>query len=1269
MKLYNTLFFLLCIAHMPLSAQNALWREKIPDAWLYYEELQPINTEIALVKQDNKWGIINLNNEVLAPPVYDLLQINDQLPGYIQILNGNASSYSTISGVLNLQGKEIVPPIFRMVRLLDNGNLRACNRQMECHDFTPDGKDVTGPLLQKYKSNGWEKNGLLAASEDGVFFGLIDEKSRWVVPQDHLDLYPVTGNWWVNQNWTPHQLIHPNHLDNPRLKNLYVVPLKDGSFWAKEGSHWNKYDAKGQFISELTDFVPLYATSVPGYRLIQKGYGYGLMDDNGKVLIEPIHQWFNNPLKYNTFQIANQDGLVGAWKDGKWVIPQEYEYISFSNNRFFAAKGRETKVFDLQFKLLETIPQRLSHLQNEPDFYFDESILANEFNQREMTAIPENRQIWSPQTGMLPIPDDVLFMVNEYRHALIVRTEDGNMSLINTKGEVPLSGYEEIQAHSPLKSGHGGWLIKKENRWGFVDHTFKNRIEPQYEELIPLKYGYFLARKGSSWGVLRQGEWVIPAEYDHYQKETVFLALRKNGKWTLFNAHLQRLTALEPETAKNSSSGIEITLDGQKQYLTEQGQLINPEIGIPEPFYRNPQFALNRDGKKALGDTNGQPLTEYKFSAIRMLVDHFEGWFQGTLMDGGMVIMDTLGKELLQVEEFKNIPPHLFCAKQGGKWHLLNRQLKQIGTAEAISPFTWNAPTAQFVAQTGPTTWGVFSAKGEVVRTFEADKVDMRNLPHRSHFKIDNKGQSYLISLYDVNQLPLFYDTQDTYSYVTTVSRNNLFGLNSPDGKELLPCVYTQLNWNPTHFELYKGDSLTVTDIFGNIVVPPCKKQLEKLTDETSSPFGKTFKLTASNANEIWDLRTGKRFPVNSTQLITCANRQVLLCSNQNYEYSLYNDQLQSMLPAPVQQIIQLSDSLLAIREVINGGKTRIFDPLTGKYTGLAFDNVMQRTNSIWRGFSGGITSVYCNRQLLFSKKTTNLDLVSFRNRRVFMYHDAQGWHLVNFKGEPITPVVYDDLMPNNDYQLPMLKAGKKGLLSMGGKELIAPQYDEIVAGSSSFFQVKKGNLWGIIDRQGVVRLPIAQTQIKTTPDGFIAVKNGKYSYYNDRCELLFPGEWEYADQFEDGLAAVRQNGKWGYLNRSGAVAIPYQFDYAHRFRANFHNATVIINDQFFDIDYNGKVSAKPTNGIPPYGEFFTPLDLLPDKDRYESYINIGGGWEIYTEKATRKYGLMNYAGTVFLKPEYDSIEYVYSEPGVWLKIVKNGKTQKVGPDGRINQD
>jgi hypothetical protein len=357
---------------------------------------------------------------------------------------------------------------------------------------------------------------------------------------------------------------------------------------------------------------------------------------------------------------------------------------------------------------------------------------------------------------------------------------------------------------------------------------------------------------------------------------------------------------------------------------------------------------------------------------------------------------------------------------------------------------------------------------------------------------------------------------------------------------------------------------------------------------------------------------------------------------------------------------------LLAIREVVNGGKTRIFDPLTGKYTGLAFDNVMQRTNSIWRGFSGGITSVYCNRQLLFSKKTTDLDLVSFRNRRVFMYRDAQGWHLVNFKGEPITPVVYDDLMPNNDYQLPMLKAGKKGLLSMDGKELIAPQYDEIVAGTSGFFQVKKGNLWGIIDRQGVVRLPIAQTQIKPTPDGFIAVKNGRYSYYNDRCEPLFPGEWEYADEFEDGLAAVRQNGKWGYINRSGTIAIPYQFDYAHRFRANFHNATVIINDQFFDIDYNGKVASKPNTGIPAYGDFFTPLDLIPNKERYESYINIGTGWEIYFEKATRKFGLMNYAGTVFLKPEYDSIEYVYDEPGVWLKIVKNGKTQKAGYDGKV---
>ena len=44
--------------------------------------------------------------------------------------------------------------------------------------------------------------------------------------------------------------------------------------------------------------------------------------------------------------------------------------------------------------------------------------------------------------------------------------------------------------------------------------------------------------------------------------------------------------------------------------------------------------------------------------------------------------------------------------------------------------------------------------------------------------------------------------------------------------------------------------------------------------------------------------------------------------------------------------------------------------------------------------------------------------------------------------------------------------------------------------------------------------------------------------------------EPEYADRF-----LIKVDGKWGYINRNGAVVIPPQFEYAE----DFHNGLAIV--------------------------------------------------------------------------------------------------------------
>lgn len=45
--------------------------------------------------------------------------------------------------------------------------------------------------------------------------------------------------------------------------------------------------------------------------------------------------------------------------------------------------------------------------------------------------------------------------------------------------------------------------------------------------------------------------------------------------------------------------------------------------------------------------------------------------------------------------------------------------------------------------------------------------------------------------------------------------------------------------------------------------------------------------------------------------------------------------------------------------------------------------------------------------------------------------------------------------------------------------------------------------------------------------------------------EVIIDPQYEDADSFSQGLAAVKKDGKWGYSDMEGNTVIPFQFDYA----------------------------------------------------------------------------------------------------------------------------
>ena len=53
-----------------------------------------------------------------------------------------------------------------------------------------------------------------------------------------------------------------------------------------------------------------------------------------------------------------------------------------------------------------------------------------------------------------------------------------------------------------------------------------------------------------------------------------------------------------------------------------------------------------------------------------------------------------------------------------------------------------------------------------------------------------------------------------------------------------------------------------------------------------------------------------------------------------------------------------------------------------------------------------------------------------------------------------------------------------------------------------------------------------------------MVVKNGKYGYLNNAGEVAIPLQFDGADHFSEGLAAVKLNDLWGFIDIKGNVVI-----------------------------------------------------------------------------------------------------------------------------------
>jgi len=128
--------------------------------------------------------------------------------------------------------------------------------------------------------------------------------------------------------------------------------------------------------------------------------------------------------------------------------------------------------------------------------------------------------------------------------------------------------------------------------------------------------------------------------------------------------------------------------------------------------------------------------------------------------------------------------------------------------------------------------------------------------------------------------------------------------------------------------------------------------------------------------------------------------------------------------------------------------------------------------------------------------------------------------------------IVYEETIKNRKL---------KGLVSLGGKVILKPSYEEInEIGDKGLFIVMKDKKWGIINTSGDEIIPMIYEKIGNphTSDLIPVKKVSKWGYINLKNEQKIPYLYDQAYAFLEGVAFVKQGEYYGCIDKKNRIKI-----------------------------------------------------------------------------------------------------------------------------------
>lgn len=516
-----------------------------------YIQLNEFDHDYYLVKNKNKYGIINSNDSVVIKIEYQSIDFVGEK--YISVKDSISEQW----GVFDLAGKNIIPYEYIDIKPSLNDKAFIVTEATEWNKgiIATSGKEIIPIKYGKIKP--LDKDTYLVESEKySSIYGLIDTLGNMVIPFEYKEIEELSnGRRQVSKDG-----IHYGYINN---RNEIVIK-PEYTFYGFTSSNLlivqRVTDAKWEIIDGK------------GNRLTQYEYDdYDYNFDTDQIILE----------RNGKFGIVNKDELTS-------VLPFNYDYLSFGDNGAILAQKNDLWGFidNKGRTLVPFIYKRLKSISKDSNAFLKDNewtILDNSGKKPTLNTFDEIIKDEFPQThiarkgkyyGIIDrwgnIMEDFIYdKIKRNQNVDFETCRNGKWGVIS----MPLFGggrlvttlpceYDTISPNiGEQKALSFDLFIKKNEKWGVINSNYIVEIPCEYDSLSSIstdKFSGYITYKEGKYGMIDTSkdttEIVLHNEYDKVEKikrtnnwwyKEIFLKISKNSKWGLLNSDNKLAIACE----------------------------------------------------------------------------------------------------------------------------------------------------------------------------------------------------------------------------------------------------------------------------------------------------------------------------------------------------------------------------------------------------------------------------------------------------------------------------------------------------------------------------------------------------------------------------------------------------------------------------------------------------------------------------------------------------------------------------------------------------